>query len=124
MNNVSLASSRTTNGRSLLWLGLAVTVLAIAAYVVQVSFARLSSPLYVPIAATIGVALVIAALMKQRSFWRWTALVFIVFLAGAEWFFVIGTRLPNYSGPVAVGQSFPAFSAMTANGKPFTQHEL
>ena len=77
-----------------------------------------------PIAATLGVVLIAAALWQARSIWRILALLLIVLLAGAEWAFLMETRMPAYTGPVAAGQSFPAFATQQADGTPFTQADL
>src|SRR5947209_2190589 len=90
---------RTSAGRLLLWLGLAVAVLGIAGYVVQLRAERLTTPWYLPAAATLGAVLVAAALWQRRTAWRWLALVLVVLLAGAEWtMLLVLLRLPAYTG--------------------------
>jgi hypothetical protein len=105
-------------------LGLIVPVLGVIAYVVQFSMQRLTIPWYMPIAATLGVLLVLASLVQARSVWRVLALLFVVLIAGAEWSFLYAMRLPRYDGPVAEGESFPAFKTALANGSEFTDHDL
>ena len=82
------------------------------------------APWYAPIAATLGVLLIAVALWQARSVWRLLALLLIVLLAGAEWAFMLETRLPAYAGPVAAGQPFPEFTTVRADGTPFTQRDL
>ena len=94
------------------------------AYVAQVSAHRLTTPWYLPASATVGAFLVVLALWEARSLWRFLGLLLVVLLAGAEWTFLLGSRLPPYTGPVAVGQPFPAFKTLRADGTPFTEQDL
>src|SRR5258708_34723435 len=94
-------------GRGWLWLGLAVGVLGVLAYVRQVAALRLGMPWYLPFTGTLAVILVVRSLWEARSAWRYLALVFVLLLTGMEWMFVLSTRLPSYAGPVAVGKPFP-----------------
>jgi cytochrome oxidase Cu insertion factor (SCO1/SenC/PrrC family) len=96
----------------------------VVAYIVQIRAHRLTAPWYLPIAATIGLGLVAVSLWRARSVWRVLALVLVVLVAGAAWTFLLGTRLPPYTGPVAVGRPFPAFETVRADGTPFTQRDL
>src|SRR5436190_1305361 len=111
-------------GRPLLALGLAVAILAVVAYVIQIAAHHLTTPWYLPFAATAGVVLVAVSVWQARSIWRALALLVVAIIAGAAWTFVLGTRLPPYTGPVAVGRPFPAFTTVRADGTPFTQHDL
>jgi hypothetical protein len=111
-------------GRLFLALGLCLPVLGILGYVAQLQAQRLTTPWYMPIAATLGVVLIVAALWQTRTIWRILALLLIVLLAGAEWASLVGMRLPAYTGPVAAGQPFPEFATQRADGTPFTQRDL
>jgi cytochrome oxidase Cu insertion factor (SCO1/SenC/PrrC family) len=104
--------------------GLGLAVLGVAAYAIQVSLQRLMLPWYMPAAALLGVALVVASLWERRTVWRVLALVVVVLLAGFELMALSATRLPPYAGPIAVGRPFPAFEARRADGTPFTQNDL
>src|SRR4051812_11834476 len=101
-----------TSGRGLLAVGLALAALGVAGYAIQLWAGRLTAPWYLPATATLAVACVIAALWQRRTVVRWLALVLVVLLAGATWMFLLGTRLPPYTGPVAVGQPFPTFTTV------------
>jgi hypothetical protein len=120
----SSATPRRSTGRLFLFLGLALGVLGVAAYVVQVANQWLKAPWYLPILATLGVLLLVASLWQRRTVWRVLALILLVLLAGFEWTFLLGTRLPAYAGPVKQDEPFPAFETKTADGKPFTQRQL
>ena len=124
MTPTSPVAPRRHPGRLFLALGLLLPILGVAGYIIQLQARRLIAPWYMPIAATIGVALIVVALWQARSIWRIIALLLVVLLAGAEWAFLLETRLPAYTGPVAAGQSFPAFATMRADGSPFTQSDL
>jgi len=105
-------------------LGLGVALLGLIAYVVQISSQRLSTPWYMPIAATLGVLLVILSLWNARTIWRLLGLLLVLLVAGAEWTFLLGTHVPAYTGPVVTGKPFPAFATTRADGSAFTQHDL
>jgi hypothetical protein len=107
--------------RLLLLLGVGVAVLGVLAYVVQISLGRLMAPRYMPVLATLGVVLIIASLWERRTVWRVLALLAIALLASAEWAMLYAFRLPAYTGPVAIGQPFPAFETSQADGTPFSQ---
>jgi hypothetical protein len=85
---------------------------------------RLKAPAYLPWTATLGVVCVGLALWQRRSVWRVLALLLLLLLAVAEWGFLLGLRLQPYTGPVAAGESFPAFETARADGTPFTQRDL
>jgi hypothetical protein len=111
-------------GRLVMLTGLGLAVLGVAAFAVQLYLGRLMLPWYMPAAALFGVALVAASLRKQRTVCRWLALVAVALLAGFEVLALSATRLPRYTGPVAVGRPFPAFAVKRADGTPFTQDDL
>jgi hypothetical protein len=125
MTTSSTVVPRRYPGRLFLALGFGLTVLGIVAYVVQIAADRLKVPWYLPISALLGVACVAIALWQARSVWRVLALVLLLLVAGAELAFVLGTRLPAYTGTqVAAGKPFPAFKTAKADGTPFTQPDL
>jgi FtsH-binding integral membrane protein len=120
----SAAAPRRYPGRLFLALGLGLAVLGIIAYAVQIATARLTAPWYMPCLATLGVVFLAIALWQARSVWRILALLLVLLLAGAEWAFLLGTRLPAYTGPVAAARPFPNFATMRADGTTFTQRDL
>jgi hypothetical protein len=124
MNTPSPNVSHGRPGRSLVALGLALPLLAVTAYAAQLSTYRMTTPWYLPVAATLGVVLVAAALWQARTIWRWLALLPVLLMCAAAWLFVLGTRLPAYTGPVAAGEPFPAFTTARADGTRFTERDL
>src|SRR5262245_43289816 len=124
MSIQSATMPRRRPGRSLLWLGLGVVVAGIAVYTAQIMAHRLKSPWYLPYATTLGVALVAMSLWQARSVWRVLALLLVAVIAGGAWTLILGTRLPPYTGPVAVGGPFPAFQTVRAEGTSFTERDL
>jgi hypothetical protein len=104
--------------------GLALTIAGIVAYVVQLRWQILTAPWYVPVLTTTGAILVMASLWRARSAWRYLALTFVLLLAAAEWALIVVPDLPAYSGPVAAGKPFPAFTTTRADGSSFTQRDL
>jgi hypothetical protein len=127
MNDLNRTSASTLQhpGRSLILLG---ELLAIAGPVLMIvlMFAAkiLIAPWYSPLLGTLGVALIILALIRSRSIWRWTAVVIFTLLAGFQWWALLAMRTPAYTGPVKDGQSFPAFTTTLADGSAFTQDDL
>jgi len=111
-------------GRFFLALGLGLTILGMIGYAVQIWMQRLTTPWYMPLLATLGAVFVVVALWQRRNLWRVLALVVVILLAGAEWAFLLAMRLPDYTGPVAVGKAFPAFTTSRADGSPFTERDL
>jgi hypothetical protein len=112
-------------GRPLLFLGLALPIVGLMGYVLQIAAAhRLFTPWYMPAAAGAGVLLIVLSLWKARSVTRVLALLLVLLLGAAESAFVLGLRAPEYSGPLVVGQPIPAFATALADGTPFTQRHL
>jgi hypothetical protein len=124
MNDLYKTTARNP-GRSLLLLGM---FLAVAGYVLMMllMFAAkiLITPWYAPLLGTLGVALIILAVMRSRSIWRWTALVIFTLFVAFQWYALFAMRTPAYTGPVKVGQPFPAFATTMADGSAFTQADL
>src|SRR5262245_17039805 len=112
-------------GRSLLLVGVLVAV-AGPVLMILLTFAAkiLITNWYAPLLGTLGVALIVLALMRSRSIWRWTALVIFTLLAGFQWWALFAMGLPAYTGPVKNGETFPAFATTLADGSAFTQAEL
>jgi hypothetical protein len=123
MDSINAPSARSSS-RFLALAGLVAPVLGVAAYAIQLSFQRLMLPWHMPVAALLGVALVVASLSRRRTLWRVLALVVVMFLAGFEFMALSAMRLPPYTGPIAIGRPFPAFEARRADGTPFRQNDL
>lgn len=124
MNEPQAASMVQRPGRGGILLGFALAVLGVATYVVQFNLHRFSVPWYLPITGTLASLLLFGSLLRRRSLWRVLAFVLVLALAAGEWGFILMTRLPAYTGPVAVGKPFPAFSTLRADGTPFTERDL
>ena len=112
-------------GRSLLLLGVFLAVAGpILIIVVMFAAKILITPWYAPLLGTLGVALIILALMRSRSILRWTAVVIFTLLVAFQWYALLAMRTPAYTGPVRDGQPFPAFATTLASGSAFTQADL
>jgi hypothetical protein len=105
-------------------MGLALAVLGIVIFAVQISRQRLAMPWYMPAMASLGVVLVVASLLERRTVWRVLGLLAILLLTSAEVALVYMSRLPPYTGPIAVGEPFPTFQASRSDGAPFTEPDL
>jgi hypothetical protein len=121
---MSTSSATSSAGRSLLALGIGLALLGVAGYIVQVWAQRLTAPWYMPILGTLGLLCVGVALWQVRNVWRMLALLLVMLVCGAEWAFLLATRQPDYTGPVALQQPFPAFATLRHDGTAFTQRDL
>lgn len=124
MISAPATTPRHVPGRLYLLLGLALAPLGVIGYLVQLKQMHLSVPWYMPILGTLAALLIITSLWQKRTVWRVLALIPVLLLAGFEWMFLLGTQLPAYTGPVAVGQPFPTFATVKADGMPFTRRDL
>src|SRR5262249_36943895 len=124
MNDLNKTTPRQP-GRPLLFLGVFLAV-AGPGLMMLLTFAAkiLITPWYAPVLGTLGVALIILALTRRRSIWRWTAVVIFTLLVGFQWWALLAMRLPAYTGPVKDGQPFPASATTLADGSAFTQADL
>jgi hypothetical protein len=115
-----------SSGRAWLWLGIAVGLLAPAAYAAQLYVLhRLKSPWYVPILGTVGAAFVLFALTRRRGVGRIVAAVLLVALAAGQWAFLLAlSKTPPYAGPLEVGKPFPPFATKLSDGSTFNQDDL
>src|SRR5262245_55650993 len=112
-------------GRPMLLLGILIALAGPALLIVLMFVAKiLLTPWYAPLLGTIGVALIVLALMRSRSIWRWTAVVIFGAFAAFQWWALLAMRTPAYTGPVKEGQPFPAFATKLADGSDFTQADL
>src|SRR5215510_2132895 len=92
-------------GRSLLLLGVLVAVAAPVLTILLTFVAKiLITPWYAPLLGTLGVALIILALMRSRSIWRWTAVVIFTLFVAFQWWALFAMRTPPYAGPVKDGE--------------------
>jgi hypothetical protein len=125
MTTSSTTVPRRYPGRLFVALGFGLSALGIAAYTAQIAAERLKAPWYLPVSGMLGVLCVAIALWQARSVWRVLALVVLVLVACSDWWLLLGTRLPDYTGTqVATGKPFPAFLTAKADGTPFTQRDL
>jgi len=118
------AAPRPRPGRATFFAGVVLVLVGIAGYALQLSMQRLTTPWYMPVLGLLGVILVARSVWQARSLPRVLTLALVVAIAAAEGMFLLLTRLPPYTGPVAVGKPMPAFATTTAEGAPFTQHDL
>lgn len=124
MANAMKANERGVSSRRLLLLGVALAIVGVVIYAIQIAAKRLTVPWYLPATATVAALLLAVSLWRARSVWRVVLLLLMLLLAGAEWSFLLATRLPPYTGPIAVGKPFPAFATTRADGRPFTERDL
>jgi hypothetical protein len=126
MNDLSTtAKTALHSGRPMLLLGILIALAGPVLLFLLMFVAKiLLTPWYAPLLGTIGVALIVLALMRSRSIWRWTAVVIFAAFAAFEWWALLAMRTPAYTGPVKDGKPFPAFATTLADGTTFTQADL
>jgi hypothetical protein len=124
MNDVSKSASRHP-GRPLLLLGVFVALAGPVLMIVLMFAAKiLVTPWYLPLLGTLGLGLIILALIRSRSVWRWTAVVVFTLFVAFQWWTMLAMQTPAYTGPVKDGESFPVFASTLADGSPYTQNDL
>jgi hypothetical protein len=118
-------NTRRHPGRSFLVLGMLISLAGPVIYAIQLHVKVLSTPWYVPILATAGLVLLVQALVRSRSVWRWVACVLFSLLAVWSWLaLLVLLSAPAYTGPVKAGQPFPEFTTTLADGSTFNQESL
>lgn len=120
----STAEPRRSSGRVFIFFALATALLGIAAYAAQIATRHLAVPWYLPCSATLGAIFAIVSIWQTRTVWRALVLMLLLLLTGAEWSFLLATRLPDYAGPLAVGNKFPVFESKRAHGASFNGRDL
>jgi hypothetical protein len=124
MNDLNKTTSR-HRGRSLLLLGVFLALTG-PVLVMLLTFAAkiLITPWYAPLLGTLGVALIVLALMRSRSIWRWTTVVIVTLFVAFQWWVLFAMRLPAYTGPVKDGEPFPTFATTLADGSTFKSSDF
>jgi hypothetical protein len=118
------ASAATTWRWPLFFLGIVLFLLGPAAVFVQFQMHIHTTPYYVPILATLGVALMGISLLQLGGVLRGVGLLLFLGVCGLEWYMLLVLmRTPEYAGP-AVGQKIPAFATTLADGATFSNDDL
>jgi hypothetical protein len=105
--------------------GILLFLLGPLAYAVQFRMKQLSTPWYLPILSSAGVALMILSLWRRGGVARTILLLPFAILCGLEWYLIgFAFKSPEYSGPALPGQPVPHFSARLADGRTFTEADL
>jgi hypothetical protein len=128
MSNTPAASTANVSRphhRLLFLAGILLFVLGPPLYVVQFQQKLLFAPWYVPIMASIGVAIMLASVWQRRGVARTIGLMAFALVCGLEWLLLgVGTMTPLYDGPAGTGRTIPDFATNLADGTPFTEKEL
>ena len=116
---------RRASGRVFLGLGILLVLLGPILYAVEINAKHLATPWYAPVLATVGLVLLMMAVWGRPNLWRITAFVLFSLFAAGQWFMLlVASKVPPYTGPVAVGAAMPAFKTTLADGSPFDQDSL
>jgi len=121
MNGMTTSSNDAHWFRSALILGF----LGPALLAFQLFSQRLTTPWYMPALGTLAAGLALCATLKRRTLVRTIMTGLLILVAAFEWWLLLGVmKLPVYSGPLAVGKAFPAFTSNRADGTSFDQTNL
>jgi len=94
-------------------------------YAVQINLGQFPTPWYLPLLATVGIGLMAISVMQRRGIVRPLGLALFAIVCGAEWFMLIhGMNTPPYTGPAQVGEPLPAFAAVRADGRSYSNSDL
>lgn len=120
-----LSASDRSRGRGYFWGGIFLCLLGLALVVGQLSLKYLIVPWYSPALATVGVLLLVIAVVQRWSIPRIAGLLLVAAIAGSQWY-MLGSamKLPAYEGPAQAGKQLPPFQSQLAAGTPFTDADL
>src|SRR5579862_6837378 len=94
MSEFSKTNSRHP-GRTWLFAGMVLAIGGVMIYLLLTLSANiLITPWYMPLLGTVGVALMVLALVRSRSIWRWTAVTLFTLFVGLQWLGVVAMRVP------------------------------
>src|SRR5437870_1750326 len=87
-------------------LGVLLFVVGPALYIVQFNLKHLGfMPWYVPLLATLGVAVMVLSVAQRRGILRTVGLALFTLLCAAEWLvLLVVAKTPVYTGPVRPGE--------------------
>jgi hypothetical protein len=86
---------------------------------------HLTTPWYLPVLSTLGVALMALSVWQRGSVLRIVGLCVFALICAAQWFMIgYALRAPEYTGPAQPNQKAPAFTALRVDGSSFTQADL
>lgn len=118
------AADPPARGWPFLLTGICFFVLGLGIYCAQLVLGVLTTPWYVPILSTVGVVLMAVSAVQRGGMARSIALGLFVVICAFQWYFVaVLTKTPVYEGP-DIGEKAPAFAAIAADGKAFTEKDL
>lgn len=114
-----------SGGQLLFWTGIGLFVLGVASAFVQYALKQLIVPWYAPILATVGVGLLLISCRQRPTIARFVGLGLVAVACAFEWYvLLVFTRMPQYTGPAQADHQVPAFTALRADGSPFTDADL
>jgi hypothetical protein len=127
MANVMQAAPPKTRsgGRLYFWLGIGLCLLGPILNVILMQMGQLGLPWYALVLSTVGVGLMLVAVIRRAGIARIVFLALFGLLCAFQWFFVVFmSKLPAYEGPARAGDKLPAFTTKLADGSSFTQKNL
>jgi hypothetical protein len=121
-----IPSDDPARGRAYLWAGVAVCLLTLPLVAVQFAALKwLFAPWYSPVMVSTGAVLILVSFARRPGVLRGFIFIVVAAFAGFQWFFLASlAKLPEYTGPVKAGERLPAFAAVSADRRPFTDESL
>ncbi|MEE9391710.1 MAG: hypothetical protein V3W41_04305 [Planctomycetota bacterium] len=98
--------------------------LALGYYSWRVSQHDLSTPSYLGWLAFGPPILALASMARRFSMWKFFGFGAALIPIAVCIMLLFGMNLPEYDGPVKVGETLPKFSSLDADGKPFGLAQL
>jgi hypothetical protein len=127
MANVMQAAPPNTRsrGRWYFWLGIGLCLLGPVLNMILMQMGYLGLPWYALALSTIGVGLLLVAVIQRAGIARIVFLTLFGLFCGFQWYLVVFmSKLPAYEGPARAGDKLPAFTTTLADGSSFTQKNL
>jgi hypothetical protein len=103
-----------------------VAFAAIAGYAAQVAWLHwMTTPWWLLAALTLAAIIGVHAFRQRPGWLRGFGAGLLLILAAIQWLFItVLSPLPAYTGPVAIGQPFPAFRSILADETPVSESFL
>jgi hypothetical protein len=127
MDNVMQAAPPNTRsrGRWYFWLGIGLCLLGPILNMVLMQMGRLDGLWYALALATVGVGLLLVAVIQRMGIARIVFLALFGLFCAFQWLLVVFiSKLPAYEGPARAGDKLPAFTTTLADGSDFTEKDL
>src|SRR5947209_5316579 len=127
MANVMQAAPPKTRsrGRWYFWLGIVLCLLGPILNMILMQMGHLGLPLYALALSTVGVGLMLVAVIQRAGIARIVFLALFGLFCAFQWYLVVFmSKLPPYEGPARAGAKLPAFTTKLADGSSLTEKNM